>query len=303
MIANDSNLSDSKFHYDIVAAITQNAVNALMKQHIDLLGPEYEQFLCYKEVNGQVVRVEYSDLLKATNGVDPFTVPNGVAPTDPRFEVLQKQGFVLGINAKMGLPPGWTQDWEVVSLEATEIFGPTPTRFRLSFSKLSVVIMETGHQPRYYNILQPSPGGWIWTYQKLPIELEHKLDSIANLGPEARGALPSNLPEQTEVYLTHAFLDLAKIPDVCEVFPEPLELPQDFRAYTILRDRFPKEYVGRLSKTHLPMLPTIVQAPSMDVAQSSLIPTRVHVGASIYTPSLGQPAQPGLNTLNYLMAV
>jgi hypothetical protein len=52
------------------------------------------------------VPISLADLISKTGGVNPFELPAGTLPADPRVQALTNVRFKVGIKICMGLPPG-----------------------------------------------------------------------------------------------------------------------------------------------------------------------------------------------------
>jgi len=83
MSASQSNLSAAQYGYDFVVATTQGSINSTMKWFLsDLTEPVVT--VCYLDGESGAEVIAYDELLKLTNGYDPFEVPAGADPnSDP----------------------------------------------------------------------------------------------------------------------------------------------------------------------------------------------------------------------------
>jgi hypothetical protein len=105
MSASQSNLSDPKFGYDLVIAVTQESINATMKEF--LLGvTEPEVTCCYVyDANNDLVPIDYDTLKANAKGSDPFMVPDGAdASTNQDLINLTNANFAGAVKAQIGLP-------------------------------------------------------------------------------------------------------------------------------------------------------------------------------------------------------
>lgn len=111
MSASDSNLSNARFGYDMVVAVTQTAVNATMEQWLDsvdeppfILGYTYDPDA--PDPNNPYVAIPDWDTFVADLGFDPFSIPNGTTDADARVQKLEQAYFAFGFQAQIGLPEG-----------------------------------------------------------------------------------------------------------------------------------------------------------------------------------------------------
>ncbi|KAK5989008.1 hypothetical protein PT974_10506 [Cladobotryum mycophilum] len=107
------------------------------------------------------IMVPLEQLVQNTNGVDPFSIPNGTPPNDPRVVRLTKQMFNVAVRFRMGLPPGIRPEDlpDVVELGDTK-----DSTFRLFCSKLTIVqnTPQSGFGiPRHWDVwTQPFGEAW-----------------------------------------------------------------------------------------------------------------------------------------------
>lgn len=107
MSASQSNLSSPQYGYDFVVATTQASINSGLLEYL-ASSDQPTTYLCFlADQNGNpTVEISLDDLMSRTGGVDPFQIPAGTPWGDPRIAALTKEMFVVGIQVKMGLPPG-----------------------------------------------------------------------------------------------------------------------------------------------------------------------------------------------------
>ncbi|MEL6134916.1 MAG: hypothetical protein AAFR59_16270, partial [Bacteroidota bacterium] len=107
MSATQSDLTAAKYGYDLVAATTQAAINATMKQFLlNYDGTVFSKVYVYDADAQGPVETDY-DQMVSTLGFDPFDVESGTANTndpDDQITKLLDQKFMFGFQATMGLP-------------------------------------------------------------------------------------------------------------------------------------------------------------------------------------------------------
>ena len=106
MSASQSNLSDSKYGYDLVIAVTQASINVTMKEFLSGV-QEPEVAVCYVyDQNNDLQPIEYATLIANAKGSDPFTVTDGAdATTNQDLINLTNANFAGAVKAQIGLPP------------------------------------------------------------------------------------------------------------------------------------------------------------------------------------------------------
>jgi len=164
MSVSESNLSDPRYGFDLVVAVTQASVNATLKQLLaGLAAPEV--VLCYVyDANGDLVPIDYQTLVTEAKGADPFTIPPDADPKDPRLVNLAALGFVGAVKARLGLP-----DMPLADLPPIVTFGAgagAPVRFNLLCAEFQIVGIEyigPTHM-KWTNTSQPSGSGTPWYF-------------------------------------------------------------------------------------------------------------------------------------------
>ncbi len=107
MSATQSDLSSAKYGYDFVVATTQASINSGLKEYLAGAN-EPTTYLCFlaDQQGNPTQQISLDDLLTKTGGVNPFDIPAGTQYDDPRITTLTQNMFVVGLQLKMGLPPG-----------------------------------------------------------------------------------------------------------------------------------------------------------------------------------------------------
>lgn len=99
-----SHLSDHKYGYDMVTAVTQSSVNATMMQWISgYKGSLFTQAYVFNKETKQAVLTDY-DALKTKLGFDPFFLPVDTPDTDPKIKALMTEKFMFAFQIEIGLP-------------------------------------------------------------------------------------------------------------------------------------------------------------------------------------------------------
>lgn len=304
MSETQSDLSSPKYGYDFVVATTQESINATMKQYLSSPGaaaPMVTQ--CYvMDENGNPQAIDYQALLKATGGVDPFSVANGAPPTDAGVKALAQASFLYAFRAQIGIPAAA----DPLSVPDIVILGMNTASVTFNLMCSTFQIVEATYGPRgivsYLNQSQDPSAPWLFTskvdlrltvtdqsaYSKLPPPVQQ---SIKNLGGNAFSV------QQLLFDLDNAALE--SIPTISGVAPgTPL--------YTALQTSFLGAYFAAVRAQGQPVLGYAVSRSVIDQASLSL--TDLNFQVSAFVGSDGQPVvnptpqQTQLATLCYLCA-
>lgn len=304
MPASQSNLSAPRYGYDFVVATTQASINATMKQFLSGL-TEPVVAVCYvADTKGNPVPIAYDQLIKQTDGADPFSVPDDADPTtNEDLKRLLAARFMMGFKAQIGLPPGVpaARVPDLVELGSDT----SAVTFNLLCSQFQVVELDPGggySSPSWMNLSQPAGDPWTFTskvdlrlsttdqsaYSKLPPDVQEK---IKNLGSEAFSV------QQLLFDLDNAALET--VPTISGVKPGT-------KLYSVLQQSFLGAYFTQLQSGGQPVLGCTIKQ------QGQLLPTLAltdlnlevcpYLGANGQPVSNPTPDQQDLATLNYLCA-
>jgi hypothetical protein len=155
MSVSQSNLSDPKYGYDLVVAVTQASVNATMKEFLaGITSPEVIGCYVYDE-NNDIVPIDYDKLKLAAGGSDPFGVPDGAnVTTNSDLVNLSNANFAGAFRAQIGLP-----DLPLASLPPVVTLSPgsdAPAAYNLLCSEFVVVGFNYGRKTTWINQSQPT---------------------------------------------------------------------------------------------------------------------------------------------------
>ena len=163
MSASQSNLSDPKFGYDLVVAVTQKSINATMKQFLaGITSPEV--VCCYAyDTNNDLVPIDYATLKSNAKGSNPFTVPADANPaTNQDLINLTNANFAGGVKAQIGLP-----DVPPANIPAIATLGAgtsAPVLFNLLCSEFQITGFDYGPRNKVSWINQSQPDGQMWYF-------------------------------------------------------------------------------------------------------------------------------------------
>lgn len=160
----DSSLSGSGC--DFVVATTQASIN---KGLLDFLEEETQplQYLCFlQDDHGYPTKqISLEDLLTRTKGVNPFYIPAGTDPNDPRLLALDDAEFGAGIVMQMGIPPGYSRVTlpPIISLQN----GAQSVIFNLFCKQVTAVSIKYGRRGSIiWNVFE-QPSGQAWSAKML----------------------------------------------------------------------------------------------------------------------------------------
>lgn len=184
MSINQSNLSNTGFDY--VIAVTQDSINAALKEYLWYNKPQ-EVILCYTyDDNNNLVLTDYNTLVAAANNTDPFSIPDATAGSDPRVQNLNKANFAFAIKAKLGLPPGVAPANlpPIVALNP----GQSSVKYTLMFSEFVGTEIVYGAQGKMTWVNQSQPSGTSWNFFGL-VDLNFQDTDFTNLPQAAQNQL------------------------------------------------------------------------------------------------------------------
>ncbi|KAG7050027.1 hypothetical protein JMJ77_0012783, partial [Colletotrichum scovillei] len=103
MDASNSNLTDLRYGYDFVVSTTQASINSGLLEYL-WESNQPINLICYlsDSNNGNATtQISLEELLKRTDGVNPFEILDGASPNDPRVEALTRNNFVIGVKIRI----------------------------------------------------------------------------------------------------------------------------------------------------------------------------------------------------------
>ncbi|KAI1201732.1 hypothetical protein F5X97DRAFT_320129 [Nemania serpens] len=297
---NASNLSNPRYGYDFVVATTQASINATLLNFLDTR-KEPMVNICYiadDKVNPQ--RIEYDELLKRTNSVDPFTIPADADPaTDPRIAALVAARFMMGFRACIGIPRGVRPE-KIPDIVTLGSGGTGAVEFNLLCSEFmfAYLIPGGGYNPSPQWHLQSQPRDDPWTFKSQVTLSLSKTTAFGTLPPDVQAQI-KNLSgtafsvQQLLFDLTNA--KLMSVPVMEGVTPgNPL--------HDQLQRAFLSAYFTQLQKEGRPLLGCAV-VPRTEMGAAMKL-TDMDLLTCPYIDSTGQPTKEhqDLSTLCYLCA-
>lgn len=249
MSANQSNLSASKYGYDMVVGTTQASINATMKQFLlKFDGHEFIRCYIYKQdvPDGQSHFVETDfQAYKTTLGFDPFDVPNGTAMTDPKMKALEDNYFAFAFKTVMGLPTSFPLSAipDVIKLDK----GNSSVTYNLFCKEFQVLNLEPGgYGGGTWSNLSQEGGAAPWTFTfDVSLDLYSNTSAFVSLPPEIQNQI-KNLCPGSMFSVEQLYLDL-NAPGL-ESNPQIANLDPTSNAYIYLTRVFLNKYFANMQE-------------------------------------------------------
>lgn len=303
MSANQSDLSNAHYGYDMVLATTQASVNATMEEWLDKQKDEpFIQAYVYNPDHpaGQsgATLVDFTTLVSEL-GFDPFTVPNDTPTTDPRVVALQEQKFMYAFKTQIGIPDFPLEDIPpVISFDQEGSY----VTYNMVCKTFQIIEMEPAlyGSVEWLNLNQADQDKpWVFSFT---VDLDLRNDNINNHFHDLPITTQNEIKNLGEDMFSvqQLFLDLnqAGLTNTVAI----VGLPTNSQAYIALTTVFLNTYLAELSKDGGIMLGLGVVSSQPFPQNVSLIPTNLNFEVSSYKDSSGKattdyPAY----TLNYLV--
>jgi hypothetical protein len=307
MSANESNLSDAKFGYDLVVAVTQASINATMKQFLaGLAAPEVVSCYVY-DANNNLVPVNYEDLKKQAHGSDPFQVPDHADPaTNKDLLNLAAANYAGGFRAQIGLP-----DLPLASLPAIVTLSSgtdAPVLFNLLCSEFQITGFEYGPRGRviWIDEKQPSGSGDPWYFSS------HVTLNTARLDPgkplsQTTPAVEHRIQQLKQTIGADAFsvqrlfLDLDTA--ILQSTPTIVGIPEGWAVWELISSIFLGAYMNQMRSNGTPVLgySITVSRPDSSTLQVAALSYETAALLDHSKPIMNPtPAQQAAATFNYL---
>ncbi len=308
MSANQSNLSDPKFGYDLVVAVTQASLNATMKEFLaELTAPEVVSCYVY-DANNNLVPISYDDLKAQAKGSDPFQIPNGADPsTNKDLLNLAAANYAGGFKARLGLP-----DVPLANIPAIVTLSSgtnAPVLFNLLCAEFQISGFEYGPRGRTTWIDQKQPGGGSgdpW-YFSAHVALNTTPINPNNPPPKTTQAVKQRIQELKQSIGANAFsvqqlflnLDTA----ILQSTPTIVGIPPGWAVWELISSVFLGAYMTQMRKNGTPVLgySVTVDKPDRSTLQLGALSYEncalLDGSKPIVNPT---PAQQAAATFNYL---
>lgn len=258
MSASQSDLSDPKFGYDLVVAVTQASIGVTLKEFLaGLTAPEV--IACYVyDANNNLVPIDYATLKANAKGSDPFSVPADADPkTNQDLLNLQAANFAGAFKAQIGLP-----DMPLANIPAIATLGNgtnAPVLFNLLCAEFQITGFEYG--PRgsvtWINAQQPTGAQAEPWYFSANVSL-----NAQPINPSPSAPVPPAVQERINELLQSVgpgafsiqqlFLDLDTA--ILESTPTIVGIPPGWPVWNLITSIFLGAYFSQMQKDGQPIL-------------------------------------------------
>ncbi|KAI1150038.1 hypothetical protein F4825DRAFT_30417 [Nemania diffusa] len=301
---NASNLSNLRYGYDFVVAATQASINSTLLTFMNTRKEPLVNICYIADEEGDPQRIEYDELLKLTNSVDPFTIPANSKPaTDPKLAALLAARFMMGFRARIGVPGGVRPE-DLPDIVALGSDSTGAVEFNLLCSEFTIASLTPGGgystSPKW--MLQSQPRGSPWTFKS------HVNLSLSET--KAFGTLPTEIQAQIKNLSGTAFSVQQLLFDLTNAklmtTPTIEGVTPGTSLHTQLQQTFISGYFTQLQKEGRPLLGCAV-VPQTEMGATMTL-TDMDLLTCPFLDGAGQPiAHPtkehrDLSTLCYLCA-
>ena len=300
-----SNISAPQYGYDFVVATTQASINTTMKKFLSTLSEPLVTMCYVADDSGNPFYKDFDELLKATNGIDPFTVPANISPTSNDINMLTQARFMGGFRAKLGLPnmtdPSKLPDIVTLGVDTASV------TFNMLCSDFTAVQLTPGggwvSKPTWFTQSQQPNSPWVFSskvdlrqskldqgaYSHLPAAVQAK---IHNMGATAFSV------QQLLFDLSNA--SLQTMPTISGVTPGST-------IQHVLQQYFLEVYFAQMQKDAQPLLNASIVVQNAPPSTMTLTDFNIEVcpylgptGVPLMNTATTSPQQ--LSTLNYVCA-
>ena len=323
MSSNQSNLSSSKYGYDMVVGTTQDSINATMKNYLSKYDGE-EVIMCYvydadvPEGQSTTVATDF-DAYKEKLGFDPFDVPTpgDDEELDPRVQTLEDNFFLFAFKATMGLPspptgtpPNDAQDY-MDNLPDIVVLGTSNSSvtYNLYCKEFQILDLELGGygDVSWSNISQPTypDNPWVFSFS-VDLDLYNNDSAFNTLNTQTQNDVKNLCPDSMfsvqQLYLDLNTAGLESSPDIPNLDPNSQTAYYLTKIFlnTYLQDIQEKE-TSESNPDGNYMLGYTIQS-SDSTSSSSVVPTDLNFMVSPFLDDQGNPSDNfSLYTLNWLI--
>src|SRR4051794_37642536 len=258
MSLKQSVLSDPRFGYDLVVAVTQASVNATLEQLLaGLEAPEVTLCFVFEddgEGGDKIVLADYEKVVVEAQGSDPFLVPAGADPaTDAGLINLANANFAGAVRARLGLPdlPPTSIPPILTLLDGTN----APARFNLLCADFQVVGLHYGARGRasWINASQPGGTGSPWYFSATVNLNRGPVDPAAEVPDAVRERISALQSDPTNAFTVQKlFLDLDTA--ILESAPVISGIPAGLPVWNLITETFMDSYLTQLRQKGDPVL-------------------------------------------------
>jgi len=321
MSATDSNLSNAEYKYDLVSALTQDALNMTLKSYLNkVIAKVVPPFILYYKYSdsfhSQTVLMTSEEVQKMTGGQNIFAIPNMAQNDLPEYaeykelgDAMAEASFAYAFEVCFGLPAGIPSAElpDIISLyyDASRSSGKDldqTVQYNMYFASFTIIEMKYAYSGQGWQIIkisQPDDDPWIFqwlvdlnlqlssgvSFDSLPDQVQKNLNTVYNLDPA------------TMFSMQQLLLDLNTTELISGADPSVISIqPPDSPLYTSL-NLFIKNCWQPFVDNGGLVLNNALQPEDQHYPPSSIVPTDLNFVVSPYSDQ----SQKGLYTLNYLV--
>lgn len=330
MSAQNSNLSLSGYTYDLVSALTQDALNANLQQLLVTVGSRTGPISVYYQYADDSLSVPpqphimTQDQVDAmTGGNDPFSIANGTTSTNGSPEdiaignAMWNDNFAYAFQVTLGCPSGmkpvsrnsgapdmpnvidlsFASDSTHSSIDADQT-----VQYQMYFASFKLLNFTYGKGTNWTIsiIEQPNDNPWIFQWD-VDLNLDQKTNTPYNqLPPDVQKNLQrvNNLNTSSMFSLQQLLIDLNTPELSSSPSPSILGIPADSSLYGALNGFVSCYWQILESNGGVVFTSSVSPVDTSDYPESSVIPTSLNFVVSPYSADISKT---GLYTLSYLV--
>jgi hypothetical protein len=269
MSAQESKLSDARYGYDVVVAVTQKSINTTLKQYLaGLSGPVIKLCFVYDQ-NNDIVPIDLQTLVNNAKGSDPFSVPNGAnVKTNQDLINLADANFAGAVKASIGLP-----QVPPASIPPIVVLGhgaSAPAAFNLLCSEFQITGFAYGARgmASWINLSQPTDPTYLW-YFAANVDLNiTTIDPRSQVPPAVQQRIIQLQKDPANAFtIQKLFLDLDTA--ILLATPTLQGVPPGWAVWNLITTMFLGAYLQQLRQTGDPVLgySFVVKAPRPSTLQ------------------------------------
>lgn len=317
MSAQNSNLNQAGFAFDLVTSMTQSSLNTQLKDVLNATGENNEPLVSYykkssNDCSGQTVEMTAEEVQSyiTDNNIDIFSIPNG-ATSDDNEVLAQINGwdicFVGGMKATIGIPQSTPPNFmdianapNILTLQSSSTVDQNQTvLYNVYFKTFQITEITVSRTCSCSQYEQESQNPFQATYS-VDLNIELSSQSFDDLPQYMQDSLQAILEDTSTMFsVQQLLLDLNTISPTA---PPQTSLPADSDLGSVYEE-FIQQYWTPLVENG-----DIVFASSAspdDYPVSNIIPTGFNFLVSPYIPNaddqLTTEEKADLATLNYLV--
>lgn len=304
MSAQNSNLSNAQYGYDMVVATTQASVNSTMMEWLSnqTTGPFTQAYVYnpkHAPGNNGIVPVDF-DTLKNNVGFDPFSIPNGTSTDDPKIKKLLGDQFMFAFQIELGLP-----DFPTTLIPPVVEFNKegSSVTYNMNCKTFKIIAIQPGLYPgqeKWLNLSQDdSDKPWTIEYSvDLDLRTESLTNHFHNLPAKTQNEIKNLGQDMFSIQQLYLDLNTAGLQDTSAI----VGLDPTSQAYIQLTRVFLNTYMLELSKNGGVALGLSAVSNKPFPDNISIIPTNLNFEISSYKDAKGKAtADFDDYTLNYLI--